>query len=163
MNTNPDTPKPKIKHSLRIVRHVVPVNEPTVPAVPKQERFRRISQTVTNRLGSPTAFAAAVLVVVLWGASGPVFGFSDTWQLVINTATTIVTFLMVFAIQNSQNRDSRAMQLKLNELINANRGARTEFVDLEDLSDTELDSLQGQFREIHDQFIERQAEDDKKK
>ncbi len=97
-----------------------------------------------------------LLLIVVWLVTGPVFGFSDTWQLVINTGTTIITFLMVFAIQNTQNRDAKAMQLKLNELIKASRGARTEFVDIEDLTDTELDVLQVQFREIHAKLMEKQ-------
>lgn len=103
------------------------------------------------------AFVLAVLLIVLWITSGPFFGFSDTWQLVINTTTTIVTFLMVFAIQNTQNRDAKAMQLKLNELINSSRSARTEFVDIEDLNDTELDLLQGQFKDIHDKIRDQSA------
>ena len=98
------------------------------------------------------AFYIAVTTILIWGISGPVFNFSDTWQLVINTGTTIVTFLMVFVIQNTQNRDGRAMQLKLDELINTTRGARNEFVDVEDLSDAELDVLQQQFREIHEKI-----------
>ncbi len=149
----------KHHHSVRIVRHVItdPI-EPTTPSVaPKPDRFRRVSQVVTNKLGSPSAFLYAVLLIVAWLFSGPFFNYSDTWQLVINTTTTIVTFLMVFAIQNTQNRDARAMQLKLNELIKSSRGARTEFVDLEDLSDGELDTIQFQFKEIHDKFHEKQA------
>lgn len=145
---------PKTRHSVKIVRHIIP--DPVEPIVPKKDKFHRISQSVANKLGSPTAFMLAVLLIVGWIISGPFFNYSDTWQLVINTTTTIVTFLMVFAIQNTQNRDSRAMQLKLNELIKASRGARTEFVDLEDLTDTELDGIQIQFKEIHDKFIERQ-------
>src|SRR5690606_26489615 len=94
----------------------------------KRDAFHRISQSVSNKLGSPYAFLTAVLLVVAWAFTGPFFDYSDTWQLVINTSTTIVTFLMVFAIQNTQNRDSKAMQLKLNELINSSRSARSEFV-----------------------------------
>lgn len=104
------------------------------------------------------AFLLAVFLIIAWLVSGPFFNYSDTWQLVINTTTTIVTFLMVFAIQNTQNRDARAMQLKLNELIHASRNARTEFVDLEDLTDTELDTIQTQFKEIHDKLREKQAQ-----
>lgn len=156
MNKQTTTTPVKHHHSLRIVRHVVPA-EPTVePVTIKPDRFRRISQSVTNRLGSPTAFLLAVLLIIGWLVSGPFFDYSDTWQLVINTTTTIVTFLMVFAIQNSQNRDARTTQLKLNELIKASRGARTEFVDLEDLTDGELDTIQVQFKEIHDKLIEKQ-------
>lgn len=98
------------------------------------------------------AFALAVLLIIGWIISGPFFNYSDTWQLVINTGTTIITFLMVFAIQNTQNRDSKAMQLKLNELIKSSRSARTEFVDIEDLSDAELNVIQGQFKDIHDKL-----------
>jgi low affinity Fe/Cu permease len=108
------------------------------------------------------ALAIAVLIIVAWVFTGPFFQFSDTWQLVINTTTTIVTFLMVFAIQNTQNRDSKAMQLKLNELINASRGARTEFVDIEDLSDTELNILQDQFKVIHEKFVSHSSKKSKK-
>lgn len=152
------TPTVKHHHSVRIVRHVIPepiVTPPTVTTA-KPDRFRRVSQVVTNKLGSPTAFLLASLLIIGWLVTGPFFGYSDTWQLVINTTTTIVTFLMVFAIQNTQNRDARAMQLKLNELIKASRGARTEFVDLEDLADSELDTIQVQFKEIHDKFREKQ-------
>lgn len=148
------THHPVHRHSVKIVRHVIA--DPVEPIIPKKDKFHRISQAVANRLGSPTAFALAVLLIIGWIISGPFFDYSDTWQLVINTTTTIVTFLMVFAIQNTQNRDSRAMQLKLNELIKASRGARTEFVDLEDLTDTELDGIQYQFKEIHDKFLEKQ-------
>src|SRR4051812_46594842 len=96
-----------------------------------KERFRQFAHKVAEIVGTPKAFVFALTAVVLWLFSGPMFGFSDTWQLVINTATTIVTFLMVFLIQNSQNRDARAFHLKLDELIRAVRGARTEMVDLE--------------------------------
>jgi low affinity Fe/Cu permease len=147
----------KHHHSVRIVRHVVPAHvEVATPSRTQADRFRRVSQKVTNKLGSPSAFLIAVLVVLVWLMSGPFFGYSDTWQLVINTTTTIVTFLMVFAIQNTQNRDGRALQLKLNELIKANHGARTEFVDLEDLTDSELDIIQTQFKDIHDKIVDKQ-------
>lgn len=107
---------------------------------------------VSTKMGSPVAFVVALLIVLVWGLSGPLFDYSDTWQLVINTGTTIVTFLMVFAIQNTQNRDSKAMQLKLDELIRASK-ADNEFVDLEDLTDNELETLHGQFKELHEKFI----------
>jgi low affinity Fe/Cu permease len=94
-------------------------------------RFENAAAAVTHALGSPPALLAAVLVVVVWALSGPVFGFSDTWQLVINTGTTIVTFLMVFVIQNAQNRDSKALHAKLDELIRATGSARDELVDAE--------------------------------
>jgi len=146
--------QPKHPH-VKIVRHVVP--DPIETVIPKRDSFHKISQNVSNRLGSPAAFGLALLLIVVWVLTGPVFGFSDTWQLVINTTTTIVTFLMVFAIQNTQNRDAKAMQLKLNELIKSSRGARTEFVDIEDLTDTELNVMQDQFKAIHERFIERAA------
>jgi len=149
--------QPKHPH-VKIVRHVVPDQPvpPTAPITPpKHDAFHRISQVVSTKLGSPAAFLLAILLIVVWISSGPFFNFSDTWQLVINTTTTIVTFLMVFAIQNTQNRDAKAMQLKLNELIKSSRGARTEFVDIEDLTDTELDVIQSQFKDIHDKFQSR--------
>jgi low affinity Fe/Cu permease len=93
-------------------------------------------------------FAGAVLVIVLWVVSGPVFGFSDTWQLVINTATTIVTFLMVFVIQNTQNRDGEAMQIKLDELIRAVEGAHNGLLDLEELSENELETFREKYLEL---------------
>jgi low affinity Fe/Cu permease len=96
-------------------------------------------------VGSPWAFLIACLAIVIWGALGPIFHYSDTWQLVINTATTIVTFLMVFLIQNTQNRDTKAIHLKLDELLRGVKGARTGLVSLETLSDEELDNLQKEF------------------
>jgi low affinity Fe/Cu permease len=144
--------QPKHPH-VKIVRHIVPDQLEQPPVAPKQhDVFHRVSQVVSTKLGSPIAFLLAVLLIIVWISSGPVFHFSDTWQLVINTTTTIVTFLMVFAIQNTQNRDAKAMQLKLNELIKSSHGARTEFVDIEDLNDNELDVLQDQFKAIHDKF-----------
>ena len=102
-------------------------------------------------LGSAWAFAAAVLAIIVWIVTGPTFHFSDTWQLIINTATTIVTFLMVFLIQNTQNRDAKAMHLKLDELIRAVEGARNHLVDLEELSDNDLKRLEEQFRRLRKQ------------
>src|SRR5882672_1228112 len=110
--------------------------------------FHRFSQTASTLLGSPGAFALAVLVIAAWAVTGPIFHFSDTWQLVINTATTIVTFLMVFLIQNTQNRDTRAIQLKLDELLRGVHGARTGLVNLEELSDEDLDQLQREFEKL---------------
>jgi low affinity Fe/Cu permease len=104
------------------------------------ELFQRVAQRTSRAAGSATAFALAASIVIVWGISGLIFGFSDTWQLVINTGTTIVTFLMVFLIQNSQNRDTKAVQLKLDELLRAVEGARHElFVDLEDATEQVLD------------------------
>ena len=113
-----------------------------------KESFHEFARTFSNAVGTPVAFSAAIAVIVAWVLTGPIFGFSDTWQLVINTATTIVTFLMVFIIQNTQNRDSKALHLKLDELIHAIKGARNTFIDLEDLSDEELKKLQEQFERL---------------
>lgn len=143
--------KPLFHTRVKIVRQVVDEGTPK----PKGDAFHRISQTVSTKLGSPYAFLLAVFVVVAWASTGPFFNYSDTWQLVINTSTTIVTFLMVFAIQNTQNRDSKAMQLKLNELIKSSRSARSEFVDVEDLTDSELESLHGQFKELHQKLSDK--------
>src|SRR5205807_7374025 len=99
-------------------------------------------------LGSAWAFAAAILIIVIWGLTGPTFHDSDTWQLIINTGTTIVTFLMVFLIQNTQNRDAKAVHLKLDEIIRALKGARNELVDLEKLSDEDLAALEKQFERV---------------
>jgi low affinity Fe/Cu permease len=105
------------------------------------ERFERVSSLVTVWTGSTTAFALACLVVIVWLATGPLFHYSDTWQLVINTGTTIVTFLMVFLIQRSQNKESLAVQLKLNELVAAKRGASNRLIDVEDLTEEQLQLL----------------------
>jgi low affinity Fe/Cu permease len=113
-----------------------------------REIFRKFSHTASLLVGSPWAFLVACLVIVLWASTGPHFKFNNTWQLVINTGTTIVTFLMVFLIQNTQNRDARAMHLKLDELIRALKGARNKLVNLEEMSDAELDELQEQFQRV---------------
>jgi low affinity Fe/Cu permease len=102
-----------------------------------REFFRKFSQYTSEASGTPYAFLLAVIIIVVWALTGKIFNYSDTWQLIINTGTTIVTFLMVFLIQNSQNRESKAIQLKLDELIRAVKGARNKLVDLEDLSDDE--------------------------
>ena len=111
-----------------------------------REIFRRFAEGVSRAAGMPVSFVVAFLVIVVWFVTGPLFGFSDTWQLVINTGTTIVTFLMVFLLQNTQNRESRATQIKLDELLRAVRSARTSLVDLEELPDDELDRLEAEFR-----------------
>jgi low affinity Fe/Cu permease len=103
--------------------------------------FTRLAGRVSAMVGQPVAFAAALFLVLLWGATGPIFGFSDTWQLVVNTATTIVTFLMVFLIQNSQNRDAAAMQAKLDELLRAVADARPQFIGIEHLTDTQIEAI----------------------
>ena len=109
------------------------------------DTFRIFARRSSVVLGSAWAFASAILIIVLWGVTGPTFHYSDTWQLIINTGTTIVTFLMVFLIQNTQNRDAKAVHLKLDEIIRAVNGARNEMVDLENLSDEDLDRLGRQF------------------
>lgn len=112
---------------------------------PHQDVFTRLSTLVSKWTGSPQVCFAAVLVILLWGLTGPLFHFSDTWQLVINTSTTIVTFLMVFLIQNTQNRESEALHLKIDELIRSNDKAHNRFMKLEDLSQHELDTIKRQF------------------
>ena len=112
--------------------------------------FRKFAQKIAHAMGTSWAFIIAVLIVVVWAATGSLFNFSDTWQLVINTGTTIMTFLMVFLIQNTQNRDAIAFHLKLDELLKGVKGARTELIDLEELSDDELEELHKQFKKIHD-------------
>jgi low affinity Fe/Cu permease len=115
------------------------------------DAFRCFAQRSSTLLGSAWAFCGAVLVIVVWLVTGPTFHFSDTWQLIINTATTVITFLMVFLIQNTQNRDAKAMHLKLDELIRALKGARNQLVDLEELSDKDLKKLEEQFRRLRQQ------------
>jgi low affinity Fe/Cu permease len=112
------------------------------------EFFRKLSRRTADAVGSPWAFILAIGILVVWLVTGPVFHFSDTWQLVINTGTSIVTFLMVFVIQASQNRDSKALHLKLDELIRAIDNARTGMVDLENRPDAELKELADQFRQM---------------
>ena len=113
------------------------------------EMFRKFAQAVSNIAGTSWVFIAAFTVIVVWAITGPMFGFSDTWQLVINTGTTIITFLMVFLIQNTQNRDAKAIHLKLDELIKGVKGARTGMVNLEELSDDELEELHKEFERLH--------------
>lgn len=110
--------------------------------------FTHLAKLASRFTGRPLCFGLALLVIVVWGVTGPIFGFSDTWQLVINTGTTVVTFLMVFLIQNTQNRDTEAIQLKLDELIRATRGAHNRLMDLEEREDAELDELREQYETI---------------
>lgn len=110
--------------------------------------FGQFSSTCSTYLGSRWAFAGAILVIILWAVLGPLYHYSDTWQLVINTGTTIVTFLMVFLIQNTQNRDARAINLKLNELIRSISTARDQMIDIENLSDEELADLSKRYEQI---------------
>ncbi len=110
--------------------------------------FEGFSHRVTEAAGRPWAFLVALLVILVWAVTGPLFGFGDTWQLVINTGTTIVTFLMVFLIQQTQNKDGKAVELKLNELVAATKGASNRLINVEDLSEQELDTLRQYFEEL---------------
>ncbi|MEP6688063.1 MAG: low affinity iron permease family protein [Gemmatimonadales bacterium] len=112
------------------------------------ETFTRFAKATARSAGHPATFGIALLVILVWAATGPIFHFSDTWQLIINTGTTIVTFLMVFLIQNTQNRDSVAMQIKLDELLRAAKGAQTAMADLEDLTEEELEAFQAHYRKL---------------
>ena len=112
------------------------------------ELFRKLAHTASEAAGAPWAFITAASLIVVWALTGPLFNFSDPWQLVINTSTTILTFLMVFLIQNTQNRDAKAMHLKLDELIRSIQGARNTMVNLEELSDSELAKLHKEFQRL---------------
>ncbi|ALR31760.1 MULTISPECIES: low affinity iron permease family protein [Chryseobacterium] len=116
----------------------------------KRSIFERFSDWATKFTGSPYAFIGATTIVVIWAISGPFFNYSETWQLVINTGTTIITFLMVFLIQKAQNKDSKAIQIKLNELIAANEKASNRIVDIEDLTEKELDQLHNYYEKLSD-------------
>jgi low affinity Fe/Cu permease len=113
-----------------------------------KDLFHRIAHKTSNAVGSAWAFSLALLIIIAWAASGPIFGFSDTWQLVINTSTTIITFLMVFLIQNTQNRDAKVLHMKLDELIRVTKQARNHLVDLEDCTDEELEQLEKEFQRL---------------
>jgi low affinity Fe/Cu permease len=115
---------------------------------PRAGGFARAARRVAGLAGHPLGFSGAVAIVVLWALLGPVFGFSDTWQLVINTGTTIVTFLMVFLIQNTQNRDTHALQIKLDELLRITEGAHYALIDLEELTDKELDLIRQRYLKL---------------
>jgi low affinity Fe/Cu permease len=117
-------------------------------AMNHRSAFGRVARATSRMTGHPLAFGAAILLVLVWMATGPLFGFSDTWQLVINTGTTIATFLMVFLIQNTQNRDSAAVQLKLDELIRSVEGAHTALLDLEELDQEDLDRIRADYEQI---------------
>jgi len=135
--------------------------ETSKPATSRaKERFRRFSHLTASAVGSPWAFFLALLIVIVWAFLGPHFKYSDTWQLVINTGTTIVTFLMVFLIQNTQNRDARAIHLKLDELIRGLKGARNRLVDLEDYTDEELDQIEKEFKRIREKAKHRHGQQD---
>ncbi len=114
----------------------------------RSSRFSRFAKWISRETGHPVSFFIAILVIVTWLATGPLFQFSDTWQLVINTGTTIITFLMVFLIQNTQNRDNAAMQLKVDELIRAMEGAHNAMLDFEELEDEHLEQFRKQYEEL---------------
>jgi low affinity Fe/Cu permease len=120
------------------------------PPASRQNAFTQFAHTVAHWAGKPAAFLIALSLLIVWALSGPVFGFSDTWQLVVNTATTIVTFLMVFLIQNTQNRDTLALQIKLADLIIAMRGTHNNMATAEDMSDEELEALHHEYRKRAD-------------
>jgi low affinity Fe/Cu permease len=120
-----------------------------------QERFRRFASSAACSVGSPVAFLLSCLLIAVWAVTGPYFHFSDTWQLVINTGTTVITFLMVFLIQNTQNRDAKAIHLKLDELIRSAKGARNHLVCLEDLTDDQLAELEKEFAKLRDRSAAR--------
>ena len=127
------------------------------------EAFRKFAQKVSHLAGTSWAFIFAVLIIAIWAVTGPIFGYSDTWQLVINTGTTIITFLMVFLIQNTQNRDAKAIHLKLDELLKGVSGARTSLVDLEEMSDEDLEELHKEFKRIHEEVTTRRTKSGKLK
>ena len=114
----------------------------------RTSKFSRLAKWTARTAGHPTAFVVAVAIIAVWATTGPIFHFSDTWQLVINTGTTIVTFLMVFLIQNTQNRDSQAIQLKLDELIRASEKAHNALLDMEELSLEDLDKIRARYEEL---------------
>ena len=128
-----------------------------------RDRFRKFAHLTAQGVGSPWAFLICLVLIVIWAVTGPMFHYSDTWQLVINTATTIVTFLMVFLIQNTQNRDARAIHLKLDELLHAVKGARNRLINLEDLTDEEMDHLQKEFERLRAKSNPLPCEDEKSK
>ncbi len=117
-------------------------------AVKSTSWFTRFAKLTSGFAGSPASFAAALGVVIVWAVTGPIFGYSDTWQLVINTGTTIVTFLMVFLIQNTQNRDTQAIHIKLDELIRSSKGAHNALLDLEELDEKELKTIRRDYRDL---------------
>jgi len=114
------------------------------------EIFRKLAHRVSELVGSPMAFVVAIAIIIIWASYGPQYQYSEIWHLMINTATTITTFLVVFLIQNTQNRDAKAIHLKLDELLRVDKPARDRFVDLEELSDEELEKLEQEFRHMHE-------------
>jgi low affinity Fe/Cu permease len=120
-----------------------------------RETFRLFAHRTAEWAGTPTAFVLGLALIVLWALTGPLFGYSDTWQLIVNTGTTIITFLLVLLVQNTQNRDARAIHLKLDELLRGLKGARTALVALENASDDELAELQAEFERLHHRLHDR--------
>jgi len=118
------------------------------------ELFRKFAVKVSVLVGTPYAFIIALLLIILWATSGPIFHFSNRWQLVINTGTTIVTLLMVFLIQNTQNRDSKAIHIKLDELLRSIKGASDKYLIVEELPDEEIEKMQEKFRKLHEHYYE---------
>ncbi len=114
----------------------------------KRSLFGKIAKSAAHATGEPATFGLACMIIIVWALCGPLFGFSDTWQLVVNTSTTIITFLMVFLIQNAQNRDSAAIQLKLDELIRVSEGAHNSLLDLEELEERELELIRAKYEKL---------------
>lgn len=123
----------------------------------KKWTFSELAQQASAILGKSSAFAAACGVIIVWAASGPFFGYSDTWQLIVNTSTTIITFLMVFLVQNTQNRDARALHLKLDELLRSQKQARNKLIDLENCTDEEIDQIERQFHALKNREARKSA------
>jgi low affinity Fe/Cu permease len=138
-------------HSTASNTHQASAAHPSSKRTDWRELFHKFAKRTSDTLGTPWSFILAGLVIIGWAVLGPLFHFSDTWQLVINTGTTIITFLMVFLIQNTQNRDAKAIHLKLDELIYAMKGARNSLVDLEDMTDEELAKLQKEFERLREE------------
>jgi low affinity Fe/Cu permease len=143
-------------------RHALAEAKKSATRESSHDAFGSFASTASSWLGSKWAFLVAILIIVVWGASGPLFHFSDTWQLVINTGTTIVTFLMVFLIQNTQNRDAKAINLKLNELIYATSTAGDQMLDIETLSEEELNTLQARYEQIRAECVRREGKTPKR-
>ena len=129
----------------------------------KQHLFTRFSRWTAFHAGKPSTFIGAVTIIVVWAFTGPVFGFSDTWQLVINTGTTIITFLMVFLIQNTQNRDTEALQIKLDEIIRSIKPARNELLELEELDEEELETIREEYLKLAEKARHVREKREKKK
>jgi low affinity Fe/Cu permease len=129
----------------------------------KKHLFTQFAKWTSHYTGKPVTFISAVAIIIIWAATGPFFGFSDTWQLVINTGTTIITFLMVFLIQNTQNRDTEALQVKLDEIIRTMKGTREEVLDLEELDEKELDEIRQEYFELAHKARDKKDKRERKK